>query len=102
MSEHRHHVVPPRVYLAVFAALMIFTFLTVEAARYDFGLLNTVVAVSIAVIKATLVVLFFMHLKYSPRLTWLTVGAAFLWLAMLLGITLSDYASRGWLGTPGS
>src|SRR5687768_10521952 len=85
------HVVPIPVYLAVFAALMILTVVTVVAARQDFGAFNTVVALAIAITKGLLVVLFFMHVKYSPKLIGLVVASAFLWLAILLGITLSDY-----------
>jgi len=89
------HVVPVRTYLLVFAALMVLTFATVAASRYDFGEGNTIVAMAIAVLKASLVVLFFMHVKYSSRLVQLMVAAAFLWLALLIGGTLSDYDSRG-------
>lgn len=87
------HVVSPKVYLAVFAALMLGTYLTVEASRHNFGALNNVIALVIAVTKAVLVVLFFMHLKYSRRLTRLVVVGGFVWLAILLGVTLSDYYS---------
>ena len=82
-----------RVYLAVFTALMVLTGLTVWAANQDFGAMNVVVALGIAVTKATLVVLFFMHVKYGSRLVWLVVGSAFVWLAFLLVITLHDYYS---------
>jgi cytochrome c oxidase subunit IV len=93
MSEH--HVVSPRLYLVVFASLMVLTFLTVAASRYDFGPGNIVVALGIAILKATLVVLFFMHVKYSSRLVQLMLAAAFLWLALLIAGALSDYVSRG-------
>jgi cytochrome c oxidase subunit 4 len=105
------HIVSPRVYVAVFLALLVLTLLTVAAARVDLGEpdvagvrvpLNVIVAVAIAVVKATLVVLFFMHVKYSGRLVQLVVASAFVFLALMLVITLSDYWSRGWLGTPGS
>jgi len=89
------HVVPPRVYLLVFASLMALTFVTVAASRFDFGAGNTIVAVAIAVVKASLVVLFFMHVKYGSRLVQLLVAAAFLWLALLISGALSDYVSRG-------
>ena len=97
-----HHVVPVRVYLAVFAALMVFTAITVAAAFVDLGALNNVVMLAIAVAKATLVVMFFMHVRYSTRLIWLVVGAAIFFLAILFGITGADYISRGWLGNPGT
>jgi cytochrome c oxidase subunit 4 len=89
------HVVPVRTYLLVFASLMVLTFLTVAASRYDFGEGNTIVALAIAVLKATLVILFFMHVKYGSRLVQLFIGAAFLWLALLIAGSLSDYISRG-------
>jgi cytochrome c oxidase subunit 4 len=89
------HVVPVRTYLLVFLSLMVLTFVTVAASRFDFGAGNTIVAVGIAVLKATLVVLFFMHVKYSSRLVQLMLAAAFLWLALLISGTLSDYVTRG-------
>jgi cytochrome c oxidase subunit 4 len=86
-----HHVVPVGVYLLVFGALLLLTFVTVIVAEHDFGRLNTPIALTIAIVKATLVILFFMHVKYSSRLTWLVAGASFIWLAMLLGGVVSDY-----------
>jgi cytochrome c oxidase subunit 4 len=86
-----HHVVSPKVYVAVFLALMAGTYLTVEAARHDFGPWSNLIALAIAITKATLVVLFFMHVKYSPRLTRLVVAGAFLWLGLLIVGTLGDY-----------
>ena len=97
-NEHAntHHVVPVRIYLAIFFSLMILTAITVAAARYDLGPLNTVVALTIAGIKATLVILFFMHVKYGHRLIWVFIGASLFWLALLITLTTSDYISRGW------
>jgi cytochrome c oxidase subunit 4 len=95
MSEH---IVQPRIYIAIFLSLMVGTALTVLAAFYDFpGPLNAVVALTIAVIKATLVVLYFMHVRYSGRLVWLVIVAALLWLAIMFAITFSDYWTRTWL-----
>ncbi|MCI0415584.1 cytochrome C oxidase subunit IV family protein [bacterium] len=91
------HVVPKKVYFFVFAILMVFTALTVFAAYKDLGQMNVVVAITIAVIKATLVVLFFMHVRYSDRLTWIVVITSFAWLALMLVLTLSDYFARAWL-----
>lgn len=91
----RHHVVPPKVYLVIFGALMVLTAITVWAAFV--GLADPwddVVALSIAVTKATLVVLFFMHVKYSNRMTQLTVIAAIIFLVILLGITVTDFWAR--------
>jgi cytochrome c oxidase subunit 4 len=92
--EHEHvHVVPVLTYLLVFGALMLGTFLTVWAAGRDFGAFNTVVALGIAITKATLVILFFMHVKYSARLTQLVVVVAFAFLTLLLAGTVHDYYS---------
>jgi cytochrome c oxidase subunit IV len=92
-TDHPVHVVPIPIYLAVFAALMVGTYLTVWAAGKDFGAFNTVVALGIAITKATLVILFFMHVKYSSRLTQLWVAAAFAFLALLVLGILNDYYS---------
>jgi cytochrome c oxidase subunit 4 len=73
---------------------MVGTAATVSAARYDLGPLNIVVAMSIAVVKASLVVLYFMHLRYSHRLNWIFGGASLLWLALLVGLTVTDVIAR--------
>jgi cytochrome c oxidase subunit IV len=91
------HIVPRTTYYLIFAALMIGTYLTVQMAYVDLGRFNPVVALGIAIIKATLVVLFFMHVRYSTRLTGLVVVSGVFWLGILLVLTLSDYLSRGWL-----
>jgi cytochrome c oxidase subunit 4 len=91
------HVVPPRVYFAVFAALIVLTATTTAVSFLDLGPWNTVVALGIAFLKATLVVLFFMHVKYSPRLTQIVIAGGLFWLAILLALTLSDFMTRGWL-----
>jgi cytochrome c oxidase subunit IV len=96
-----HHVVPVKVYLAVFAALRVLTTLTIGVAFLDLGPLNTIVALGIAVTKATLVILFFMHVKYSSRVTWVVVSSGFVFVAIMIGFTVADLVSRGWLGTPG-
>jgi cytochrome c oxidase subunit IV len=90
------HIVPTRVYYTVFAILMLCTALTVWVAFLDLGALNTVAALAIAVFKATLVVLFFMHVKYSTRLTWAVVVGSIFWLGILLVLTMGDYLTRGW------
>ena len=94
------HIVSPRLYLAVFAALLILTFATTAAAGVDMGPLNVVVALVIALVKALLVVVIFMHVRWSPKLIWLVAGAGFLWLAILLALTLTDYYSRRWYPVP--
>jgi cytochrome c oxidase subunit 4 len=88
--------VPTRVYYAIFATLMVLTAITVAAAYFDLGPLNTVVAVVIACIKATIVVLYFMHVRYSTRLIKMTVIAGLYWMGILLVLTMSDYLTRGW------
>jgi cytochrome c oxidase subunit IV len=93
MSEH---IVPRRTYYLIFALLMMFTGITVWVAFLDLGRMNTVVALAIACTKATLVVLFFMHVKYSTRLTWVVVVSSIFWLGLLLALTLSDYLTRSW------
>lgn len=97
MSEH---IVSVKVYLAIFLALLAGTALTVVAAFYDFPWrLNTIVALTIASIKATLVVLYFMHVRYSPRLVWVIVASALFWMGILFAFTFSDYFTREWLST---
>jgi len=91
------HVVPTKVYFRVFAALIVLTATTTAVSFVDLGPWNSVVALGIAFVKATLVVLFFMHIKYSPRLTQIVVAGGLFWLAIMIGLTLSDFISRGWL-----
>lgn len=82
----------------IFGALMIGTVVTVLAARVDFGneVVNTTIALTIAVTKALLVVLFFMHVRYSARIIWVLVAGGFFWLAIMMVLTASDYVSRRW------
>src|SRR5215472_11423163 len=97
MSEH---VTPKRTYFAIWAALLILTYATVAVSRIDLGQLNTIAALAIAVAKALLVVLFFMHIRYSSRLTKLVVVGGFLWLALLIGLTMADEVTRIWMQIP--
>jgi cytochrome c oxidase subunit 4 len=90
------HISPKSTYITIFGALMVCTILTVLAAFTNLGNLNFPVAITIAVFKATLVVLFFMHVKYSSKLTKLIVGVAFFFLGVMLTLTMTDYLSRGW------
>ena len=91
------HVVPVRVYLTVFVLLLTLTLTTTAVAFIDLGgMLNSVAALTIAVIKASLVVLYFMHLRYSSNLTRVFVGAGVFWLLILLVLTLSDILTRKW------
>jgi cytochrome c oxidase subunit 4 len=90
------HILPKRVYYTIFGILIFCTYLTVQIAFLDLGALNTVAALAIAVFKATLVVLFFMHVKYSSRLTWAVVLGSIFWFGILLALTMSDYLTRVW------
>ena len=90
------HILPKRVYYTIYALLMFCTYLTVQIAFLDLGAMNTVAALAIAVFKASLVVLFFMHVKYSPKLTWAVVIASVFWLGILLAMTMTDYLTRAW------
>jgi cytochrome c oxidase subunit 4 len=92
MATHPPHI--KRVYVAVFLLLLVLTGLTVWVAYYDLGILSTWIAMTIAVTKGLLVVLYFMHVRYSSRLTWVVAGAGFLWLIILIALTLSDYRTR--------
>lgn len=94
MSEH---IVSVKVYIGIFLALLVGTALTVAAAFVDFPWrLNTIVALTIASVKATLVVLYFMHVRYSPRLVWVIVASALFWMGILFAFTFSDYFTRDW------
>jgi cytochrome c oxidase subunit 4 len=95
MSEH---IVPRSIYFTVFGALLVLTAVTVAAANFNFGPMNDVVAMTIAVTKMMLVLLFFMHVRYSSRLIWVVVAGMFFWLIILLALTLTDYTSRDWFG----
>jgi cytochrome c oxidase subunit 4 len=101
IEEHEHeHIVPRSIYYAVFAALMVLTAVTVGVAFVNLGRLNIAVALGVAVVKAALVVLFFMHVKYSSRLVQLVVLASIVWLIILFSITLTDYVTRAWIAAP--
>jgi cytochrome c oxidase subunit IV len=89
------HIVPKRTYYSIYVILLVCTYLTWQVAFFDLGVLNTVAAVTIAVFKAGLVVLFFMHVKDSTRLTWLVVIGSVFWLGILLTLTFGDYLTRG-------
>ena len=96
-QDPMHHVTGKGTYYAIFAALMILTAITVGIAYLDLGALNVPVAFAIATVKATLVILFFMHVRHSTRLTWVIIIGSFLWLGVLFALTLSDYISRYWI-----
>ena len=91
MSEH---IVSPKIYAVIFLSLMLGTGVTVWAAFQNFGLFNIVIALAIATFKATLVVLYFMHARYSPKRTQLVIVCSVFWLAIMLALTLADYNTR--------
>jgi cytochrome c oxidase subunit 4 len=95
------HIVTKKQYSYVFGILMALTFATTAIGMIDLGRLNVVVALVIAVIKALLVMLFFMHLYWSSKLNKLVIVSGAAWLALLLWLTLTDFFSRGWLPFPG-
>jgi cytochrome c oxidase subunit 4 len=96
-SSNGHHVAPVSMYLAVFGALIVGTILTVVVAKFDLGPLNNVVMLAVAITKALLVVLYFMHVLWSTRLTWVVAASGFFWLLILFSLTMADYMSRGWI-----
>jgi cytochrome c oxidase subunit 4 len=95
MSEH---IVPRKVYFTVFGALMVGTAVTVLAAQLNIEPFNDLLAMTIAVTKMTLVLLYFMHVRYSSRLIWVIVAASFFWLILMIALSLADYGSRTWFG----
>jgi cytochrome c oxidase subunit IV len=95
------HVQPLKVYFAVFLALMAFTALTVFAAFVNLGPANTFVALAIAVAKATLVILYFMHVKGNTKLVPVVILSGLFFLFILFLLLAADYGTRGWLGVPG-
>lgn len=93
MADHAAH---RRTYFVIFGLLMLCTYLTWQVAYFDLGAFNTVAALGIAVFKATLVILFFMHVKESPRLTWAVVVGSVFWFGILVTLTMGDYLTRAW------
>jgi cytochrome c oxidase subunit 4 len=102
MTPHTsEHIDSVKTYAFVLIALLCLTVITTLVAFVDLGNFSVVVALAIAVAKMLLVALFFMHVRYSTRLTKLVIVGGLMWLAILLLLTLSDFFTRGWLGTPG-
>ncbi len=95
-NEHTHHIVGPKVYVWIVFGLLVGTALTVWASFVDLGPWNPVIALAIATSKASLVVLFFMGVKYSTKLTKLTVFAGIFTFLILVSMTMADYFSRAW------
>ncbi|MBI5431506.1 MAG: cytochrome C oxidase subunit IV family protein [Planctomycetes bacterium] len=97
MSSTHPHITPLKVYFLVFATLIAGTWLTYFVAYKDFGWLNTPVAMAIAIVKAGVVVLYFMHVKWQSRLTMMFAAGGFIWLFTLFAFTLQDYFTRSWM-----
>jgi cytochrome c oxidase subunit 4 len=95
------HIVSVRTNVIVFLVLLILLFATIGAAHLPLGPLHLPAALVIAAAKAVLIGLFYMHVYYRHRLTWVVSIASLLWLGILLALTLSDFLSRGWLAIPG-
>jgi cytochrome c oxidase subunit 4 len=91
------HVAPKSLYYLVFLALLVGTAVTVAVAFLDLGAMNNVVMLTIACVKALLVILFFMHVRWGSRLTWLVVASGFFWLLILFSVTMTDFLTRGWV-----
>ena len=100
-GDEHHHIVTPATYVKIILWLMFLLIITDVAARIEMGILNVPVAIAIATVKAVLIMMFFMHLKYSSKLVWIFAGAAFVFVGIMFGLTLSDYFTRAWLDNPG-
>lgn len=105
---HEHHIVPVSLYVKVIVILMVLLIITLGAAAVDFSQygpalapLNIVIAMTIAIIKAVIIILYFMHVRFSSKLVWVFAGAAFYWVIILFVLTLTDYMSRSMTYHPG-
>jgi cytochrome c oxidase subunit 4 len=96
-TAHAEHVLPMKTYWTVFWALMVLLVATVVGAYMPLGHFHLLMAMTIAVVKAALIIMYFMHVKYSGKITWVFSTAAFAWLAILILFCLNDYLSRNWL-----
>ena len=94
-------ITPVSTYVNIFVALLVLTAATYVVATYDFGFLNTPIALAVAILKASLVVIYFMGVRYNTPLTKVVVVSGFVWLVIMFGLTLNDYLTRGWLGVAG-
>ena len=100
-NQHAHIITPVSTYVTVFVTLLILTFVTYWVATHDFGAMNTPIALAVAFFKASLVVIYFMGVRYNTPLTKVVVLSGFFWLIILFGLTMGDYMTRAWLGVPG-
>ncbi len=105
-SEHHdqrddhHHIVTPATYIKAMAVLMVLLVLTVAAAQFEMGFLNVPIALAIATAKAVVIMMYFMHLKFSSKLVWIFATVAFVFVGIMFALTLSDYFTRDWLVNP--
>lgn len=99
--EHTHHIASVGLYVAIFVALMVLTGLTVAVTYLDLGQFNLFVAMAIAIFKASLVILYFMHVRWSPKLVQVTVVTSLVFVGILAAFTFGDYLTRGLLGVAG-
>jgi cytochrome c oxidase subunit 4 len=97
-GDHGIHHIPPSLYYKIFGALMILLFLTWGAAQIDLGRLNVPIALGIAILKAVLIILYFMHVRFSSRLIWLFSSAAFVFVGIMFFFAFLDYMTRPWFG----
>ena len=95
------HITPTRSYVMVFLSLIVLTIVTVAIARVDLGAMNTPIALAVAGLKASLVIMIFMGVRHNTPMTKVVAASGFVWLIILFGITLGDYLTRHWLGVPG-
>lgn len=101
-DDYHVHVAPVSMYLAVFGALFVLTIITWWVATFDLGAINTPLALGIAFLKASLVVMFFMHLKYNAKILWMVAVCSVLMTVVMFVFTMSDYVSRGYIPYPES
>jgi cytochrome c oxidase subunit 4 len=94
-------ITPVSTYVNIFVALLVLTGATYVVATFDFGVLNTPIALAVAILKASLVVIYFMGVRYNTPLTKVMVISGFFWLIIMFGLTLNDYLTRDWIGVAG-
>jgi cytochrome c oxidase subunit 4 len=99
--DDHHHIVTPATYVKAILALMVLLIVTVLAARVEMGILNVPIALAIATTKAVVIMMYFMHLKFSSKLVWIFAGVAFVFVGIMFALTMSDYFTRDWLANPG-
>ncbi len=97
---HHHHVVPISTYVIIFGALLFLMVVTVAVAFLPLGLFNLPVALAIAIVKSTLIILFFMEVKYESKLVWVFATGSFVFLLIMLVLTMNDYLTRAWVAGP--